>query len=82
MNNVQNHIHILFIITEIDETSGFCGIGGQQRKRLPCQRVKALQLRSANCCDLFTQGTISDSAVFTRNSHRDVCVPKKNKTRH
>ena len=71
MDNVQNHIHnLLMSMIKIGETSWFCGIPEQQQETaVTFERVKMLQFRCANCSDLFTQGTMSDSAVFTRHSH-------------
>jgi hypothetical protein len=70
MDNVQNHIRILLmIVIKSDETSWFCGIPEQQQESVNFQRVKMLQFGCTNCSDLFTQGTMSDSAVFMRHSH-------------
>ena len=83
MDKVQNHIRILLmIVIKSDKTSWFCGIPEQQQESVNFQRVKMLQFGCTNCSDLFTQGTMSDSAVFTRHSHWDVSVRKRNKTRH
>jgi hypothetical protein len=70
MDSVQNHIRILLmVVIKVGETSWFCGIPERQQEPVPFQRLKMWQFRCANCSDLFTQGTMSDSAVFTRHSH-------------